>query len=158
MIRVRNIRPGEGAVLVAMTRALAVSHGEEAHFEAEPAMMEAAFFAENPVAYCLIAEFDGTPAGCALWHRSFSSFRGREVMYLEDVSVLPEFRRRGIARALMRAVAKEAVERGVPSVAWMMMDWNDGARKLYGEIGAEIEGGMNFCRLHGDALKALAAS
>jgi GNAT superfamily N-acetyltransferase len=157
MIRIRNIRPGEGAALLAMTRALAESHGEEAHFEAEPALMEAAFFAENPVAHCLIAEFDGTPAGCALWHRSFSSFRGREVMYLEDVSVLPAFRRKGIARALMKAVAAEAVARGYPSVAWLMMDWNGGARKLYEEIGAEIESGVNFCRLHGDALKALAA-
>ena len=158
MIRIRSIRQGEGAVLLAMTRALAESHGEEAHLTAAPDMLEAAFFAANPVAHCLIAEFDGTPAGCALWHRSFSSFRGREVMFLEDVSVLPEFRRKGIARALMQAVAREAVARGCPSVAWHMMDWNDGARKLYGEIGAEIESGVNFCRLHGDALKALAAS
>ena len=157
MIRVRSIKRGEGAVLLAMTRALAVSHGIEEHLTAGPDMLEEAFFAANPVAHCLIAEFDGMPAGCALWHRSFSSFRGREVMFLEDIAVLPEFRRKGIARALMQAIAREAVARGYPSVAWHMMDWNDGARKLYADLGAEIESGVSFCRLHGEALAALAA-
>ena len=158
MISIRSIRPGEGAVLLAMTRTLAESHGEAEHLEATPALFEAAFFGENPIAHCLIAECNGVPAGCALWHRSLSSFRGREVIYLEDVAVLPEFRRKGIARALMKAVAAIAIERGCPSVAWLMMDWNEGARKLYAEIGAEIESGVNFCRLYGDALKALATS
>jgi GNAT superfamily N-acetyltransferase len=157
VISIRTIRPGEGAALLAMTRALATSHGEEDHFTATPELVEAALFAENPIVHCLIAEYGGTPAGCAVWHRSFSSFRGREVMYLEDVSVLPEFRRKGIARALMKSVAKTAVERGYPGIAWLVMDWNDGARKLYEEAGAELQGGTVFCRIAGEALERLAA-
>jgi GNAT superfamily N-acetyltransferase len=157
VISIRTIKPGEAAALLAMTRALAVSHGEEDHFTATPEFVEAALFADDPIVHCLIAEYGGVPAGCAVWHRSFSSFRGREVMYLEDVSVLPEFRRKGIARALMKAVARIAVERGYPGIAWLMMDWNDGARKLYEEAGAELQGGTVFCRLNGDALARLAA-
>jgi GNAT superfamily N-acetyltransferase len=102
-----------------------------------------------------LAEWDGVPAGCALWHRSFTTFRGREVIYLEDLSVLPEYRRKGIARALVKRVAQMAVARGAPAVYWLMMPWNDAARTLYNEIGAEIEEGLCMCRLQGEALEKL---
>ncbi len=77
-------------------------------------------------------------------------------MYLEDLSVLPAFRRRGVARALLKEVSRLAVERGYPSVYWLMMAWNDGARRLYDEVGAEIEEGTCVCRLYGAALERLA--
>ena len=98
----------------------------------------------------------GGLAGCAVWHRSFSTNRGAEVMYLEDLSVLPEFRRRGVARALLKAVARLALAKNYPSVYWLMMDWNTEASALYQSIGAEIEPGTTFCRIRDDALKALA--
>ena len=103
-----------------------------------------------------MAEYDGRLAGCAVWHRSFSTNRGAEVMYLEDLSVLPEFRRRGVARALLKAVARLALAKNYPSVYWLMMDWNTEASALYQSIGAELEPGTTFCRIRDDALKALA--
>jgi ribosomal protein S18 acetylase RimI-like enzyme len=78
-------------------------------------------------------------------------------MYLEDLSILPRFQRRGIGRALLRHVAKLAVQKGYPSIYWLMTGWNDGARALYEAAGAEIEEGMCYCRLHGDALRRFAA-
>jgi len=104
-----------------------------------------------------VATWNGELAGTAIWQRSFSSFRGRETMYLEDLSVLPAFRKQGIGKALLREVAKVAVAGNVAGIAWLVMDWNDKARGLYEKIGAEIEPGHSFCRLHGEALKALAA-
>ena len=77
-------------------------------------------------------------------------------MYLEDLSVLPAFRRRGVGQALLRATANLAVSKGYPSIFWMMMSWNDGARALYRAAGAEIEDGTCYCRLHGEALEAFA--
>jgi GNAT superfamily N-acetyltransferase len=153
---VRKAGPGDGATLHAMVKALAIHHGYESEFKAHPQDFEAALSVPGSVVSAILAEADGMPAGCAIFHRSFSTFRGRETMYLEDLSVLPQFRRRGIAKALMKAVAQEAVHRGVPSVSWLMMGWNKEARSLYEALGAEVEGDNCFCRLHGDELKRLA--
>ena len=156
MITVRPIQRGEGAALLSMVRALADSHNLLHTVEATSEMYEAAMFAEAPVVGTLIAECDGVPAGCAVWHRSFSTNRGVEVMYLEDLSVLPEFRRRGVARALLKAVARLALAKNYPSIYWLLMDWNTDAKTLYASVGAEIEPGTTSCRIHGDALQALA--
>ncbi len=157
MVAIRRAVPGDGAVLHAMVRELAISHGYETEFEATSADFDRMLSDPQRLAAALIADVSGKPAGCAIFHRSFSTFRGKETMYLEDVSVLPEFRRKGVASALIKAVAQEAVARGVPSISWLMMGWNDGARKLYEGLGAEVEDGNCFCRLHGEALERLAA-
>ena len=157
MIVVRPMKPGEGGALLSMVKALAHSHKLMHTVIATPDMYEAAMFSDQPIVGALMAEFDGVLAGCAVWHRSFSTNRGAEVMYLEDLSVLPEFRRRGVARALLKAVARLALEKNYPSVYWLMMDWNKEANALYASIGAEIEPGTTFCRIRDDALRALAS-
>jgi GNAT superfamily N-acetyltransferase len=151
-IEVRPIRPGEGAALLSMVRALAESHGFLDKQTATAEDLERALFAENPIVGCLLAFLDDKPAGCAFWHRSFATSRGREVIYLEDLSVLPDFRRQGVARALLKRLAVEARQRGCPSIYWLMKSWNEGARALYAETGAEIEEGIVFCRLADQAL------
>lgn len=156
-ITVRPIRPGEGAVLLDMVRALADSHGFLDRVTAKPDDLEAALFRDDPVVGCLLALADDEPAGCAFWHRSFTTARGKEVIYLEDLSVLPKFRRRGIARRLVSELARLAVSRGIPSITWMMMGWNESARALYGGTGAEMEEGLVYCRLSDDALVQFAA-
>ena len=156
MITVRPMQRGEGPALLSMVRALAESHKLLHTVLATPEMYEAAMFAEQPIAGTLMAEYNGVLAGCAVWHRSFSTNRGAEVMYLEDLSVLPEFRRRGVARALLKAVAQLALAKNYPSIYWLLMDWNTQAKTLYASVGAEIEPGTTFCRIHDDALRALA--
>ena len=157
-VEVRPIRPGEGAALLTMVRALAESHGFLDKQTATAEDLERALFAPEPIVGCLLAFHDGRPAGCAFWHRSFATSRGREVMYLEDLSVLPEFRRRGIARALLKQLAGEAHARGFPSIYWIMMGWNNGARALYAEVGAEYDEGLCYYRLSDDRLVELAES
>jgi GNAT superfamily N-acetyltransferase len=151
-IEIRPIKPGEGAALLTMIRALSESHGFLDKQTATAEDLERALFAEEPIVGCLLAFVDGKPAGCAFWHRSFATSRGGEVMYLEDLSVLPEHRRKGVASALLKALAGEARRRGYPSIYWLMKSWNEGARALYAQTGAEIEEGILVCRLADDAL------
>jgi GNAT superfamily N-acetyltransferase len=117
---------------------------------------EAALFCANPIIGALVALVDERPAGTALWHRSFSTSVGKEVMYLEDLVVLPDFRRQGVAEALMKEVAKTALNRGYKKIFWLMMEWNKGARRLYTKLGAEIEDGNCYCSLEDQALVDLA--
>lgn len=154
---IRPIRKGEGEALLELVRALADSHDSLEHFTATAPDLEAALFCEGPIVGCLVAEYGGQIVGCAIWHRSFSTFRGKDVMYLEDLSMLPAFRRRGVARALLKGVAEAALTNGYPGIYWLVMEWNESARKLYEDIGAEIETGTCYCRIDGKALEKLAA-
>ena len=156
MIDVRAIRLGEGHIILESARELGKTHYWGPTMSATAADYENALFCESPIIGALIAFIDDVPAGTALWHRSFSTSVGKEVMYLEDLVVMPNFRRKGVAEALMKAVAKTAVDRGYKKIFWLMMDWNKGARSLYAKLGAEIEDGNCYCSLENQALLDLA--
>jgi GNAT superfamily N-acetyltransferase len=138
-----------------MVGELALNHGHAQDFTARPDDYERFLADPHAINGALIAFWDEAPAGCAIWQRSYSTFRGRETLYLEDLSVLEPFRRRGVARELLSAVARLALSRGLGEVIWSMMSWNAGARRLYEAVGARIEEGNCLCRLSGDALERL---
>jgi GNAT superfamily N-acetyltransferase len=155
-----SIRPavaGDGPILIAMVRELAIHHGFEDSFVARPEDYERFLADPHALNGALIAEWNGEPAGCATWQRAYQTFLGRETIYLEDISVFPAFRRRGIATALLKAVARMAVERKAAAVGWLLMGWNTDARRLYENLGATIYDDNCFCKLSGEALERLAS-
>ena len=156
MITVRNAQPGDGAFLLTTSTELARTHQWPGGIPAQAADFEAALFCVSPIIGALIAEADGVPAGSAIWHRSFSTNLGREIMYLEDLVVLPDFRQRGVARALLNEVAKVAVARGYPKIYWLAMEWNVNAIALYKSVGADVELANCYCSIQGQALLDLA--
>jgi ribosomal protein S18 acetylase RimI-like enzyme len=101
---------------------------------------------------------DGEPAGSTIWHRSFSTNRGEEVMYLQDIAVLPQFRRMGVGKLLLLETCKLAVTKGYSKVYWLALDWNEGALSLYRSIGASVETGNSYCALEDDALRRFATT
>ena len=155
MIDIRPIARGEGALLLPLTHVIADSH-QPGSVKATAEDYERAFFAEHPIVGALLARVDDVVAGSAVWHRSFSTNAGREIMYLEDLAVLPAFRRKGVAQALMKAVAKLAVARGYPKIYWLAMPWNKSAVQFYEGIGAQLQPENLLCWLDGPALEALA--
>jgi GNAT superfamily N-acetyltransferase len=156
-ISIRPAAAGDGGILHAMVRELAVSHGHVQDFTAAPEDYERFLADPHAINGALIGFWQGEAAGCAIWQRSYSTFRGRETLYLEDLSVLPQFRRLGLGRELVRAVARLALSRNLSAVTWLLMSWNVGARRLYTAAGAEIEDGNCLCRLSGAALERLAS-
>ena len=120
-------------------------------------LLREALFGERPAAEVVLA-FDGdSVAGFALWFRSFSTFLARPGIYLEDLFVFPEYRRRGLGRRLLAHLAHTAVERGYGRVEWAVLDWNKDAMRFYKSLGAAPIDEWTICRLTGDALPALAA-
>ena len=81
MIEVRAVRPGDGDALVSIARVLAESQRLLEHFKADAQDLEAALFCAQPIIGGLLALVDNQVAGSAIWHRSFSTFSGRENMY-----------------------------------------------------------------------------
>lgn len=118
-------------------------------------------FGPRPVFQCLIAEWteDGVtkPAAMALYFPFYSTWRGNAGIHLEDLFVRPEFRRRGIAKALFARLAAIALERG-DRFQWHVLDWNQLAIDFYQQMGAHMLDEWRIMRVDGEALKALASS
>jgi GNAT superfamily N-acetyltransferase len=114
-------------------------------------------FSAPPAAEVVLAWEDGLPAGFALFFHNFSTFLGRKGLYLEDLFVLPEFRRRGYGRALLVHLARLAVERGCGRFEWTVLDWNAEAIAFYQALGANVLPEWRLTRVTGAALESLAA-
>ena len=120
--------------------------------------IERALFGANPRVFCDIAEWDGVPAGFALWFYNFSTFRGRHGIYLEDLFVRPAFRGKGLGKALLQQLAKRAVAEDCARVEWSVLDWNEPSIKFYESLGAIAMEEWTVFRLTGDALRKLGTS
>lgn len=119
------------------------------------AALHDALFGKNPIAEALVAFAGAEPAGYALYFQTFSTFRGRSGIYLEDLFVEPEHRRLGIGTTLLAEVAKIAYERG-GQLNWSVLKWNQPAIDFYKRLGATEVESWGGWKLKGDALGRLA--
>src|SRR5678815_846813 len=134
-----NIRPATRAdapVIASLVRELAVYEKLEHEAKATAGDFLRELDAPNPVIRVLIAEWNGEAAGFALYFFNFSTFVGRPGLYLEDLFVRPAQRSHGIGRALLRALARIARERGCGRMEWAVLDWNEPALRFYKSLGA----------------------
>jgi len=134
-----NIRPATRAdapVIASLVRELADYEKllDDAKATAEDFLRE--IERPNPVIHVLIAEWDGSPCGFALYFFNFSTFVGRPGLYLEDLFVRPAQRSHGIGRALLRALARIASQRGCGRMEWAVLDWNEPALRFYKSLDA----------------------
>jgi GNAT superfamily N-acetyltransferase len=113
-------------------------------------------FGPTPRFQVLIAEDAGEPAGFAFYFFAYSTWRGRPALYLEDLFVPIEHRRKGIGLALMRRLARIAVDAGCARFVWQVLDWNEPAIRFYESLGAEVLRSWLNVRMEGEALARLA--
>lgn len=113
-------------------------------------------FGANPVAEVLLAYWNEEAAGFALYFRNFSTFLGQPGIYLEDLFVEPPLRGKGIGKALLRGLAKIALERGYGRLDWAVLDWNAPSIEFYRSLGAASLDDWTGYRLTGEALHRLA--
>ena len=104
----------------------------------------------------IFAMADGKEAGFALFFHNFSTFLGRAGIYLEDLYVNPEYRGRGIGKALLKKLASVAVERGCGRLEWWCLDWNKSSIDFYRSMGAEPMEDWTVYRMAGETLKEMA--
>ncbi len=156
MIRVRRAIPGDAPVILELIRELAIYEREpEAVIATEEDILREGF-GEAPRFWVLLAEDDDGVVGFALYLFTYSTWLGRPSLHLEDLFVRPELRRRGAGLALMRALAREALERGCRRFDWQVFDWNEPAISFYESLGAKVLRMWLPVRLEGDALARLA--
>jgi GNAT superfamily N-acetyltransferase len=143
--------------ILSLIRALAEYEREPDAVVASEADLLRDGFGARPSFEVILAEVDGGAVGMAFYFFSYSTWRGRPCLYLEDLFVLPEHRGKGIGLALMRALAREALERHCPRFVWQVLDWNQPSIDFYESLGAKVLREWLTVRLEGDALVALAS-
>ncbi|MBD2279104.1 GNAT family N-acetyltransferase [Aphanizomenon flos-aquae] len=95
----------------------------------------------------ILAESQGQAVGFAIFFHNYSTFLTKPGLYLEDIFVLPEYRRQGIGKALLAKVAQIALERDCGRLEWSVLDWNVSAQAFYRNMGADILDDWRICRV-----------
>ena len=113
-------------------------------------------FSERPKFRALIAEWDGFPAGYALFFEIYSTFQGRNGLFLDDIFVRPAFRKNGIGKALLARVAKIAWDEQYFCVRWEVLNWNEPAIEFFVNEGAVFLDEWKSGVLVGEPLEELA--
>lgn len=156
---IRPAVPADAPLIVELIRGLADYEKLLDQMETTEERLRATLFpmdGQPPVAHCVIGEVDGTPAGFALYFFNYSTFLARPGLYLEDLFVRPEFRGRGLGKALLVHLARIAHQRGCGRMEWAVLDWNTSAIEFYESLGARRLTEWQLCRLRADDLARLA--
>ena len=113
-------------------------------------------FGSKPYVEVVLAEYREKAVGFALFLHNYSTVLTKPGIYLEDLFVLPEYRRLGIGKAIFSYLAQLVVSRECGSLEWSVLDWNEPAIAFYRRMGASIQEDGRICRLTGESLAQLA--
>jgi GNAT superfamily N-acetyltransferase len=155
-LTIRLATPRDAELIVGFVHGLAEYEREPEAVEVTPDIVRAQMESADPPFGCLIADHDGAAAGFALFYRSYSTWRGRPGLFLEDLFVEAQHRRKGIGTALLKRLAAIAAERGYGRMEWSVLDWNKPAEDFYRSLGAIPMDQWTIWRLDGDALQLIA--
>lgn len=155
VVKIRPAYPEDVSTIFSLIKSLSEYEKLAHEMVGSQADLHEGLFGAQPYAEVIIAEVDGTPAGMALYFYNFSTFLMKPGIYLEDLFVLPEYRRQGAATALLKYLAASAVSKGCGRLEWSVLDWNEDAIAFYKRIGAVLMDEWTGCRVSGDALVGL---
>ncbi|MCA8986829.1 MAG: GNAT family N-acetyltransferase [Planctomycetaceae bacterium] len=154
--QLRTANPDDAPAILSLIQGLADYEHLSHEIVATESLLRATLFGEHSVAECLLAEVSGAAVGFALFFQNYSTFLGRPGIYLEDLFVMPEFRKQGIGKALFQEVARLAVERNCGRMEWSVLDWNQPAIDFYRSMGAQSQEEWTVYRLTGETLQQAA--
>lgn len=162
MLTIRPAMPEDVPVILGLIRALAAYEHEPESAQATEADLLRDGWGPEPRFRCLIGDWQDTaaqppvPVAFALYFYNYSTWRGRCGIFLEDLFVQPEYRRRGIARALLIHLAQLAVRQRCGRFEWQVLDWNTPAIQFYESLGARMMTSWRTMRVEGDSISRLA--
>src|SRR5580658_9463349 len=138
MLVIRNATAADATLIVDMIRELADFEHELEQVDATPQDLLRDGFGANPRFFASVAEWNCQPAAYALYFFTYSTWAGRPSLFVEDLFVRAQFRRKGIGKALLQHMAVIARERNCFSMHWEVLDWNATAIDFYRSLGARI--------------------
>jgi GNAT superfamily N-acetyltransferase len=157
-IMIRQAQAGDAELIFGLVAELADYEKLSGELVTTSADLAKALFCEAPGVFCDIAEIEGEAAGLTIFFYTFSTFRGRHGLWLEDLYVRPQFRRKKIGDALIRALARRCIDENLARLEWSVLDWNEPSILFYKKMGARMMDDWTNARLEGEALQSLAGS
>ncbi|MCB0518790.1 MAG: GNAT family N-acetyltransferase [Lewinellaceae bacterium] len=158
MLELRPAQKGDIPLILQFIKDLAEYERLSDIVVANEELLEESLFGDCRYAEVVLAYYDGQPAGFALFFHNYSTFLARPGIYLEDLFVKPEFRRKSIGKALLSHLAQIALDRKCGRLEWSVLDWNTPAIDFYKSIGAKAMDEWTVFRLTGESLNKLAES
>ena len=155
MLNIRKATPSDIPLILEFIRELAAYERLLDQAIATPEDLARDGFSSEPKFSVEIAEWNGEPAGFALWFYNYSTFQGKPGIYLEDLFVRPQFRKKGSGKALLVHLARLAVEQGCGRYQWQVLDWNTPSIEFYESLGAKVMREWLTMRMSGESLQRL---
>jgi GNAT superfamily N-acetyltransferase len=156
MLKIRPAQPGDAPLMLELIRELAEYEREPDVVRATEESLARDGFGPQPRFQCVIAEWNGEPAGFALFFYNYSTWEGRAGIYLEDLFVRPAYRKRGIGKAFFAHLARRVIDENLGRLVWQVLDWNQPAIDFYRSLGGRLGSEWITMRLSGDDLKRVA--
>lgn len=156
-----NIRPAilsDSPMIYQFIKDLALYEKEPEAVTATLDDIETSIFGPNSTVEGLICEHEGKPIGFAVYFYNYSTWLGKNGLYLEDLYVSPEYRGLGAGKALLKTLAQKAVQENCGRFEWSVLDWNTPSIQFYESIGAKPKTGWLGYQLTGDTLLNFANS
>lgn len=157
-IEIRPATSNDASIVLDFIIELAVYENAKAEVKTNLAEIKQTLFGEHASARALICSLSGKPVGYAVYFFNYSTWLGRNGIYLEDVYVTPEARGKGAGKALMKYIARQAVSNHCGRFEWSVLDWNQPALDFYHSLGARPQSEWITYRLSGPALESFADS
>jgi GNAT superfamily N-acetyltransferase len=135
-MNIRSAEPEDVPTIIALMREFAVFEGLLDHLEITEDRLSQVLFREGAFVNALVAEADGRVCAYSIFYPNFASFRGQLGMYLEDVYITADYRRKGIGDSMLREIARNAARRGFERIDFQVLGWNRSAIDFYKKLGA----------------------
>ena len=155
-LSIRTATIDDAADILRFITELAIYEKAEHEVKTSIADIEATIFAEGCTAHALIGELDGAPIAMAIYFYNYSTWLGKNGLFLEDLYVSADHRGVGMGKRLLSHLAAIAVEKNCGRMEWNVLDWNQPAIDVYDAVGAKPQPEWIGYRLTGDALEDMA--
>ncbi|MBN4053341.1 GNAT family N-acetyltransferase [Haliea sp. AH-315-K21] len=157
-MKIRMASSKDADIIFALIKELAIYEKAEYEVVTTAAEISDSLFGENSKTSALIAEIDNKVVAYAVYFYNYSTWLGKNGIYLEDLYVTPEYRKQGVGKSLLKKIATIAVEEKCGRVEWSVLDWNTPAIEFYEALGAKAQDEWTVYRLSGKKLLNFALS
>ena len=155
-IEIREAEIKDSPLILRFIKELAIYEKAGDLVETTVERIEESIFGSDSTTHSIICLIDGEPVGFAVYFYNYSTWIGRNGLYLEDLYVSPKYRKIGAGKAILKHLAQTAVSRGCGRFEWGVLDWNEPAIEFYKSIGAKPQDEWIIYRLSGKDLLTFA--